>query len=157
MRPALLILFLLTAHTLRAQPAPAVKWAELERRMKPGSADSTVVVNFWAIWCKPCLEEMPYVLAAHSQIQGAKVRFLLVSLDFIKDRERKLLPFLEKKAWPIPVVLLDEPDYNAWIPRVDKEWEGNIPATLIVKGNGQRQFVGRELRPGELEHWLLLP
>ena len=140
-----------------AQTAPILKLPELQRRITPGAADSTVVVNFWATWCKPCLQEMPYILAAHRHIEGAKVRFLLVSLDFAKDRDTKLLPFLQKRQWPIPVVLLDEPDYNAWIPRIDPAWEGNIPATLILHGNGKRRFIARELQPGELEHVLGLP
>lgn len=152
-----LVLTLLLGGVVKAQQAPAIKWPELAKRMQPGAADSTVVVNFWATWCKPCLEEMPYILAAHSRIEQAKVRFLLVSLDFKQDRERKLLPFLQKKQWPVPVVLLDESDYNAWIPRVSKDWEGNIPVTLILHGDGRREFLGRELKPGELEHVLGLP
>jgi thiol-disulfide isomerase/thioredoxin len=152
-----LALLCLTVGRVVAQVAPPVSWAELAPRMKPGSADSTVVVNFWATWCKPCIEEMPLILAAQSHVQGAKVRFLLVSLDFLKDREKKLLPFLAKQGWPIPVVLLKETDYNSWIPLVDAKWEGNIPATLIVNGNGKRTFIGHEVLPGELEHLLGLP
>jgi len=140
-----------------AQTAPAIKWPQLAARLKPGAPDSTVVAVFWATWCKPCLEEMPEVLTAHSHINKAKIRFLLVSLDFARDREKKLLPFLKKQRWPIPVVLLAEPDYNSWIPQVDSTWEGNIPATLIVHGTGRRKFISQQLTPGQLEHALGLP
>jgi thiol-disulfide isomerase/thioredoxin len=155
----LLVFGIFLAGTVYSQTnlAPAIKWEELEQRMKPGAPDSTVVINFWATWCKPCIEEMPCVITAYNHVEKAKIRFLLVSLDFAKDRETKLIPFLEKRQWPIPVVLLNETDYNSWIPRVDKSWEGNIPATLILHGNGKRQFIGKELLPGELEHALGLP
>jgi thiol-disulfide isomerase/thioredoxin len=157
MRFAFLVLLNIAGLSVAAQPAPAIKWPELAARMKPGAPDSIVVVNFWATWCKPCLEEMPEILMAHSHIEKAKIRFLLVSLDFAKDREKKLLPFLEKQKWPIPVVLLAETDYNSWIPKVDATWEGNIPATLIVRGDGTHTFIGNQLLPGELEHALGLP
>lgn len=56
----------------------------------------------------------------------------MVSMDFPKDVQDKVAPFLEKNKINSEVVLLDEPDYNAWIDDVDKDWSGTIPATLIL-------------------------
>ncbi|MBP6551545.1 MAG: TlpA family protein disulfide reductase, partial [Flavobacterium sp.] len=38
------------------------------------------------------------------------------------------------------VVFLSDSNYNAWLPLVDKDWSGSIPATLIIK-NGKKTFV----------------
>ena len=41
-------------------------------------------------------------------------------------------------------MLLDDPDANSWIPKVDAEWSGAIPATLILKGDKQK-FYEKEI------------
>ena len=56
----------------------------------------------------------------------------MVSMDFPKDITEKVIPFVTKNNINSEIVLLDEPDYNAWIDDVDKEWSGTIPATLIL-------------------------
>ena len=68
---------------------------------------------------------------------------MLVSLDFKDQFEKRLIPFLRKKAIKSEVVLLTDKDYNTWLPQVDKGWSGSIPATLIVK-NGKRVFIEKE-------------
>ncbi|MGK4002773.1 thioredoxin-like domain-containing protein [Sorangium sp. So ce1036] len=53
-----------------------------------------VWVNFWAAWCKPCLEEMPRLLGWQQKLRAAGV---LIDLAFISidDDERQLSRFLE--------------------------------------------------------------
>lgn len=36
--------------------------------------------------------------------------------------------------------MLADKDYNTWLPAVDKDWSGSIPATLIIK-NDKKVFV----------------
>jgi thiol-disulfide isomerase/thioredoxin len=96
------------------------------------------VVNFWATWCGPCVKELPHFEQLNSENKNIKV--VLVSLDFKNTLESKLKPFLKKKSIKSEVVLLTDTDYNSWLPQVDKEWSGSIPATLIIK-NGQQFFA----------------
>jgi hypothetical protein len=53
-----------------------------------------------------------------------------------------LIPFLKAKKINSEVVLLTDKDYNTWLPTVDKDWSGSIPATLIIK-NGKKFFAER--------------
>ena len=48
------------------------------------NTDKTLVVNFWATWCKPCIKELPYFEAIQSKYKG-DVRVVLVSLDFFRQ------------------------------------------------------------------------
>ena len=51
----------------------------------------------------------------------------------------KLIPFIKNKNLQSEVVVLDDPDQNSWIPKIDKDWSGAIPATLIYSRN-KRKF-----------------
>ena len=40
-----------------------------------------VVLNFWATWCPPCIEEMPSLVQMQNKMQGKDVTVLAVSVD----------------------------------------------------------------------------
>jgi len=112
-------------------------YSDLEKAVL-NDQNTTYVVNFWATWCAPCVKELPHFEQLNSE--NKKVKVVLVSLDFKNQYEAKLLPFLKKKEVKSEVVLLTDKDYNSWLPTVDKDWSGSIPATLIIK-NGKKVFV----------------
>ena len=113
------------------------------------SNDTTYVINFWATWCQPCVEELPGFLKAVSEMKAEKVRFLFVSLDFPGQLDTRLKPFVNKHGMKDMVVLLDDPDSNRWIGKVDTQWSGAIPATLIYKGD-DRNFYEKSLSHKDL-------
>ena len=97
--------------------------------------NNTYVINFWATWCKPCVEEMPYFQELHNTYSDQNVKVILVSLDFPDKIESQLMPFIKDKKLTPLVVLLDDPDENYWIPKIDESWSGALPATLIYNKN----------------------
>lgn len=100
-----------------------------------GKADETLVINFWATWCQPCVEELPYF---EQLARETDTRVVMISLDFKKDVTTKLKKFVEKRDLKLPIVALADGDYNSWIDRVDPSWGGAIPVTLISRGNERR-------------------
>jgi hypothetical protein len=56
---------------------------------------------------------------------------------------------MEEKELTALVLNMTEMDYDSWIPEVDSEWSGAIPATLIFRGENSK-FIGRELSKEEL-------
>src|ERR1041385_8676729 len=142
--------FLLLAFAADNQVG-STKIDTLLARMDKGG-DTTYVVNFWATWCGPCVHELHCFTELDSAYAGKKVKVILVSNDFKKDLDTKLIPFLERKNIKTEVLLLDEPVDNEWIPKVDKEWQGNIPATLIrnTKKN-YSHFIPNETTYTELD------
>lgn len=113
--------------------------------------DTTYVVNFWATWCKPCIKELPYFEKVNKEYAQDRVKVILVSLDFPDILEEQVIPFVEKRQIESQVVLLDDPDANGWIPKVDPEWSGAIPATIIYNRDN-RKFYEKSFTQEELEN-----
>lgn len=108
------------------------------------------VVNFWATWCAPCVKELPYFEEINQEYKDKDVEVLLVSLDFPRNYESKLKPFIAKRNLKSEVVAFDDVDQNRWIPAINKDWSGAIPATIIYNKE-KRQFYERSFTKEELE------
>ena len=122
--------------------------SQLVQRVKITSLDSVIrnsrtplIVNFWATWCKPCLEEMPYLLAAAKKHQQDSVQLILVSLDFKEAFPEKLQGFAQKQQLTGTVYWLDETNADYFCPIVAKSWSGARPASLFINNKtGYRKF-----------------
>lgn len=94
--------------------------------------DETVyVINFWATWCAPCIKELPDFEKLGQDYKSGNVKVILVSLDFPRQYDTKLKPFIKKHNLQSDVLVLNDVDANSWIPQVSSDWSGAIPATLI--------------------------
>lgn len=123
-----LLLFFLSFYS-QAQ-SEIVSFSYIEKVLK-NTSDTTFIINFWATWCGPCVKELPEFHKMNDSIGVKKIKIILVSLDF-KNNVRKLNSFVIKNNIKEKVVLLDDPKYNTWIDKVDQNWGGAIPATLII-------------------------
>lgn len=101
--------------------------------------DKVHVVNFWATWCAPCIAELPHFEEVGSEYPE-EIDVLLVSLDMPRMWESHLLPFIDKHQLQSKVVVLDDPAQNEWIPKVNPDWSGAIPATVIYRGKQSRFY-----------------
>lgn len=148
------VLIFSSINFCKAQQAEIIKWNKLNELLNK-KTDTTYVINFWATWCKPCITELPYFLEKEKQLSNKAIKFYFISLDFKRDFSTRLLSFLEKQNITSNVYLLDEPDYNAWIDKVDTRWGGAIPATVIYNAStNRRDFYEKEFTSEELEQTL---
>jgi len=131
------------------QDIEIINFEDLAPRLAKAN-DTVYVVNFWATWCKPCTEEMPDLIKLAGEMENSKFKLLLVSLDMPSQLDSRVLPFVEKLKITSEVVLLDDPDSNSWIDRVDPDWSGSIPATLVFI-DGYRKFVEGKVTYNELK------
>jgi len=114
-----------------------------------GAPEKLQVINFWATWCKPCVDELP----AFEKLQAAykdDIDVILISLDDAENLESKVNPFLKKNNIQSQVKLLNHPYAAEYIPMVDQHWDGAIPVTLL-KYKNQKKFFNQEFQYKELE------
>ncbi|REH54842.1 AhpC/TSA family protein [Tenacibaculum gallaicum] len=115
--------------------------------------DKTYVVNFWATWCMPCVKELPAFEKLYQKYKNKDVEVVLVSLDFSKQIETNLIPFIQKKKLQSKILHFEDSNEQFWIPDIAKNWSGAIPATLIYNSN-KRKFYERTFSYKELQNEL---
>lgn len=119
---------------------PSVRVDELMKRVKQ-SSDTVFVVNFWATFCKPCIEEIPDLEAAVRESEEKPVKLLLVSVDQKSFYPTKLRQFIQERKFESEVIWLNETNADYFCPAVDPAWSGAIPATLVIAPKkGAREF-----------------
>ena len=112
--------------------------------------DKTYVVNFWATWCAPCVKELPHFEALNKNYADKNVEVMLVSLDFPHQYDKKLKPFIKENDLQSKILVLDDTDMNTWIPKVNENWDGAIPVTIIYNKD-TRKFYDKTFTYEELE------
>lgn len=93
-----------------------------------------VLLNVWATWCGPCVEEFPDIVAL-KQKYDAQLAVVFISADFPEDRDRAI-EFLREQNVDWETYLKtgkDEPFINA----LSTEWGGALPFTKIYSKNGE--------------------
>ena len=133
------LLLFLFGLTIVAQDIKVVEFKDFENRLNRKN-DTVYLINFWATWCGPCVEEIPGFVRVNSKLEGSNFKMLFVSLDRPESVDTRLKEFVKDFDMDAEVIVLDDPDFNSWIDKVDTSWKGSIPATLIYYP-GYRKFV----------------
>jgi thiol-disulfide isomerase/thioredoxin len=111
-----------------------------------------LLVNFWASWCEPCVDELPELVAVAREHQGKGIVVLTVSYDLItseaprQDTVREVGAFVAEQKMDLPVFLFDGPDDEGIKRRFGLP--GAVPVTLAIDKDGTvvERHVGRATR-----------
>ena len=88
----------------------------------------TIFINFWAVWCPPCIAEMGSVNALYNKLKtDDHVVFILADAD---NNLPLSAAFMRKHQYNLPV-------YQATAAISGDLFNGTLPTTLIINSNGQ--------------------
>ena len=127
-----------TLSDMNGKPAALAQW-----RGKP------LVVNFWATWCDPCVEEMPELSALQAQLQPRNIQILGIGVDTAAN----IAAFANKYhiAYPVYVAGMEGSELS----RRMGNRAGGLPFTVLIGADGavKRTWLGR-LKMDELRREL---
>ncbi len=151
MRKIFLVLVVMTIAVIGfGQEVKKMKIGEVEEYIK--KSDHPLVVSFWATWCGPCVEEIPWLQEAVEKHKKEGVELVLVSLDFGTYFPKKVTDFVKEKKFKATFFWLDETNADVFCPRIDPRWDGSIPVTLLVNNKtGYRKFVNRQMTDRQVD------
>ncbi len=116
-------------------PIVPVKAFDL-KQLVAGDKGKVVVMNFWATWCAPCVEEFPDLLRLRSAYADRGLEIIFVSIDNPKKSLPQVNTFLKGKGVDFPTYIKEAGGDEAFINSIDSTWSGAIPATFIYDKRG---------------------
>jgi thiol-disulfide isomerase/thioredoxin len=89
------------------------------------------IVNFWATWCPPCIEEIPSLNRLKKKMEG--LPFELISINYAEDN-KTIREFMKAVNVEFPVLLDDKGDFA-------KKWSViSYPSTFIIDAKGNIKY-----------------
>jgi thiol-disulfide isomerase/thioredoxin len=98
----------------------------------------TLLLNIWATWCQPCVEEFPDLIKLAQT--DTLVEVVGISVDYPDEINTRVVPFLEKQNVPFKIYVAKFERQEDFIAAIDSTWSGAIPATYMYDTRGKQQF-----------------
>ncbi len=126
----------------RKRPDPDIRVVDL-KGLEAALAEHRgqgVLLDFWAIWCEPCVAELPELLQTARAYKSRGGTAIGVSYDLMipgVTREgvlKQMRAFVAERGIDIPILIYDAADYDAINNRFNLP--GPVPATVAIDRNG---------------------
>jgi thiol-disulfide isomerase/thioredoxin len=106
------------------------------RGLMKNDSNNLRLINIWATWCGPCVIEMPELVTINRMYRNRAFEMITISADN-PGKKDEALKFLKDKQVSCKNYLFAGEDKTELPEAVDKQWEGGIPYTIIVKPGGE--------------------
>ncbi len=99
----------------------------------------TLIVNFWATWCAPCVEEMPELTALQTELAPKNIQILGVGIDSPSNIREFGAKY--KITYPLYIAGMTGTELS----RQFGNQTGGLPFTVIIgpKGDIKKTYLGR--------------
>ena len=121
------------------------------RKLVQNDSPNLRLINVWATWCIPCVEELPELVTISRMYRKRKFETITISLDDPKERDA-VLKRLQEKHVSATNYLFNSDDRDAFASALDKQWPGPVPYTILVAPGGKILYRKHDtLDPMELK------
>jgi thiol-disulfide isomerase/thioredoxin len=109
--------------------------AELQA-LRKNSAGKLLLVNFWATWCAPCVQEFPKLETMYRMYGHRPFDLVTVSINY-PDEKAAVLSALGKQHATSSNLLLGSTDIYTLLAAFDPEWNAAVPYTMLIRPGGE--------------------
>jgi thiol-disulfide isomerase/thioredoxin len=106
------------------------------RALSKNGTGKFLLVDFWATWCDPCLEEFPDLQEVFRMYRGRPFEVMTVSANY-PDEQKFVQAFLEEQHASTRNLLFSIMDTDAEIAAFGTGWPGAVPYTVLIDPNGK--------------------
>ena len=124
---------------LRPAPTLAMQKLDGENITSADLQGKAVVVTFWAGWCSPCIEELPYLQKLKKQFHKQNVEFLAVNIDQDSSIRRDMVASFRYQSAPSLTFVLGDLEMR------EAFGSNEIPYTCIIDQDGQIRYERKGL------------
>jgi thiol-disulfide isomerase/thioredoxin len=122
-------------------PVTRLDFAGLQTLLKrEPEAKRPLLINFWATWCTPCVDEFPELVKIDQEFRSRGLDFVTISLDNLAEIKRDVPKFLAAMKAEMPAYLLKTADEDAAIQTVAPDWRGGLPFTILLNAEGKTAY-----------------
>ena len=118
--------FILTQSCSQVELIPYTS-EQIISKIKSFSNQKAVLLNIWALWCVPCVEEFPMIVDLDDEYDELEIIF--VSADF-HEQKSDVQKFLKEQGLDSISFIKDEKD-DPFISGIHPEWTGSLPFTVV--------------------------
>jgi len=106
------------------------------RKLAQNDTKNLRLINVWATWCIPCVEEMPKLVTINRMYRKRKFEMITISLDAPQERD-VVLKRLQEKHVSSTNYIFATGDRDKLAEALDQQWPGPVPYTILVAPGGK--------------------
>lgn len=95
-----------------------------------------ILVNFWATWCRPCLEEIPTLMKLETELHDKGFSLVAVSLDEADSDDAYIKNFMDQRFPGFSSYRSFERDKDSMVSVIDPAWNEIMPTTYLLARDG---------------------
>ena len=114
----------------------AVDIAAIKKLVANNESAKLRLVNVWATWCAPCVQELPEFVKIDRMYRERDFEFITISLDDIAKKDKALERLKKLEASNKNYIYTGTNKYH-FIEAIDPKWQGALPYTLLIEPGGK--------------------
>ena len=112
------------------------------RALRRNGTGKTLLVNFWATWCGPCVAEFPDLLNTWRMYRKRPFELVTVTVNY-PDEEKAVRRFLDSQHASSRNYMSGTMDPYELVRAFDPEWNGGVPYSMVIAPDGRVLYKGQ--------------